>query len=615
MSLTKQRYGATWPSDLADEMVELHCAKKWKWLKAGGADINHPGEHLLRACHMLFTREQFTIHRWTEEHAKDFTESDFCITWGAGATSKSNDYGLFLYLDWVTDPADTMALLGSTTKDALKKRSWESVLRYYNILKAHKTIEFPGHSKPSGYAILNDIADLGDTQMEKAGLFGVALNEGGKLAGAHTKWVRVLVDELATITTEGGRQSIEEAISNLRKGSQSFKFFGLANPTSRFDLSGYYSEPSAEGGWSTVSVETEVWDTRFGRVRHHDGLKSPAVVEPNGAMLYPFLINQETIDKDRREIGEDSPRFWQMNRGFPPRQGNTATVLTESDLVQGKATCDDLDGVKVAELQTESPFFRTITVGSLDSAFSQGGDNAIIQEARIIYVGNLPTIFFPAPEKIPIVDSSDRPVTYQLVDFVRSWCAERQLTMDYFAADDSGTQSVCDVLTVEIAPGVFRVNYSNSASDQALSIASPEEARKKYRDRITEAWAILAEFVKYGQVRGLSEECAKQLTARQYMCNTKGVVLEPRRLEQKKLFKSRTLLGSPDEADAAAMACLLIRHKLGIVPGANVYPQTVPKLTAPKPVFHLSSASSFAPDATADHPLDALLSRYQRDSG
>ena len=615
MALKKKKYGGEWDATLADEWIELVCAKHNKALRAAGLfpDLSHPGEHLLRACRMLFTPAQFTIHRWTEEHAKDFTETDFCITWGAAATSKSNDYGLFLLLDWMVDPADTMVLIGSTTKEALKKRSWESVLRYFNILKASKVIFAPGHSKPSGYSILNDKIDDGDTQMEKAGLFGVALNEGGKLAGAHVKYVRVLVDELATITTEGGRQSIEEAISNLRKGADRFWFGGLANPTSRFDLSGYYAEPL--DGWSSVSVDSEVWESRFGRVRHHDGLKSPAIQEPDGARKYPFLINQATIDADRREIGEDSPRFFQMNRGFPAKQGSSATLLTETDLVQGKATDDKLDGMELSNVDAASKFLRTIKTAALDSAFSQGGDSAILQELRVVYLRDLPTLYFPPPEKIPLSDNSERPITYQLTDYVRDWGLKNDVAMDFFAADDSGTQSVCDVLTVEIAPGVTRINYSTSASEEAMSIASPEEAKKKYRDKITEAWAILAEYVKFGQVRGLSEACAKQLVSRQFMTHAKtGVVLEPRRLEQKKIYKSRTMQGSPDEADAAAMAAYLVRHKLGILPGANVYPQAHVPAADVTPPFELSSASTFNPGASADDPLADLMGRYGPDS-
>ncbi len=606
MALTRQKYGATWPAELPDEMLELHCAKKWKELKALGATINHPAEHLLRACRMLFTPEQLAIHKWTETHALDFTETDFCVTLGAGATSKSNNYGAFLYLDWCCDPKDTIVLVGSTTKDALKRRIWEAVLRYWDILQKHPRIQFPGKSKPSGYSIVCDEGGAEGVVAEKGGIFGVALAEGGRLAGAHMKYVRVMVDEISTLENEGGRQAVEEAISNLRKGATSFKLFALCNPKSHFDLGCYYATPLA--GWSSVSVESEVWETKFGRARHFDGFKSPAILEPGGKEKYPFLINADTIERDRIELGEDSPRFMEQNRGFPPSQGNTATVLTETDIVNGKATDTELNGVDLKSVASSSPFYRTIRVGSLDSAFSAGGDNAILQEARIAYVGDLPTIFFPAPTKIPIVDSSERPVTYQLTDYVRTWALERGIPMDMFACDDSGTQSVADVLTVEVAPGAFRVNYSRSASDLAVSVSSTDPAKKKFRDMIMEAWALLAEFVKFGQVRGLSEECARQLCARQYMTNNKGVILEPRRLESKPVFKMRTKLGSPDHADAAAMAALLIRHRLGIIPGANVYPQSLSGVPDRAPVVPLSR--SMPTKASGEDPLAGLLGKY-----
>ena len=608
MATSRSKYGVDWPAGYPDEMIELQCAKKWKDL--GRPD---PDAHLLRACSMLFSKEQFAIHRWTEQHAHDFCKSDFCITWGAAATSKSNDYGLFVLLDWLVDPEDTIVLVGSTTKEALKKRSWESVLRYLSLLKKHPTIDFPGRSKSSGYAILNSMNPDDEAQGEKAGVFGVALDENGKLQGAHLKYVRVLVDEIATLSSEGAREAIETAISNLRKGATSFKFFGLANPESRFDLSGYYAEPI--GGWSTVSVDHEEWATRFGMVRHHDGLKSPAITEPGGDKKYPFLINAEMIERDRVELGEDSPVFWRMNRGYPPRQGQTATVLTEADLVAGKATEKLVNGMSPEDMGSGSPFYQVVTVGALDSAFTQGGDAAILQGCKIINVNNLPTLFFPPKQKIPILDASDRPVSYQLVDAVRQWGLTNRVGMKDFAADDSGTQSICDILTQEIEPGVLRVNYSRQASELQVSVASKDEAKKKFKDVITEAWAILAEFIKAGQVRGLDEDCARQLVSRLYSTNKSGVVLHPQRLEKKTEYKARTKLGSPDEADAAAMVALLVRHRLGVVPGSGVYPSSLARSTPQeKPVFRMSSASSFRTDTPISIPLGKLMGKYLKPS-
>jgi hypothetical protein len=96
------------------------------------------------------------------------------------------------------------------------------------------------------------------------------------------------------------------------------------------------------------------------------------------------------------------------------------------------------------------------------------------------------------------------------------------------------------------------------------------------------------------------------------MTTKNGVVVEPRRLERKADFKTRTKLGSPDEADAAAMAALLARHRLGILPGSGVYPQALVARPQPaQPMITLRSASSFKPGAPTGDPLAKMLGRYK----
>lgn len=606
----KRKYGIDWPADYPDEMIELQIAKKYKEFNGLNPSLDHPATHLLRACRALYAPRELVIHRWTEQMAVDWTTEDFGVIWGAASTGKSNTIGLFALLDFVTDPHHTITFIGSTSLASLKRRSWESVIRYANILMKHPAIDFSIYPKPSGYAILATPGTDSEMHEEKAGIFGVALQDGSRMQGSHLPYVRIIVDELAALEGDGPRQAIEEALANLKAGSKSLRFWGLANPTSHYDLSGVYSEPL--DGWSSVNVNHETWRTKFGIVRHLDGLRSPAIVEEDGARKYPFLINQEAVDQVRNTAGEDSLRYNQMVRGWPSNQASVATVLTETDLAAGHATETRFNGTDLGSIGTESsPFFRTIRVAAVDAAFSQGGDDAVVQEVRVVYLSSLPVLYFPEAHKIPILDSSDRPVTYQLVDFLRGWCAERDISMDMLAADDSGTQSLADVLSVEIAPGVMRVNYARSASDKPVNSSSEELAKKKYKDCITEGWTLLAEFIKMGQVRGLSVDCARQLVSRQYVTNKAGVVQEPRRLEPKTMFKARTKLGSPDEADAAAMAALLIRHRLGITPGSGVYPQRLARAPDLKPAISLRSASSFRAGASTGDPFAKMMGRYK----
>ena len=92
------------------------------------------------------------------------------------------------------------------------------------------------------------------------------------------------------------------------------------------------------------------------------------------------------------------------------------------------------------------------------------------------------------------------------------------------------------------------------------------------------------------------------------MTNSKGVIQEPRRLESKPTFKARTKLGSPDHADAAAMAALLIRHRLGIIPGANVYPQSMRPIQDRAPLARLPRV--MPTEASNEDPLARLLGKY-----
>jgi len=70
----KSKYGLEWDLACPDVMIELGCAKHWREIPELEG---HPADHLLRACRMLFKPAEFTIHKWTEQHALDFTESDF----------------------------------------------------------------------------------------------------------------------------------------------------------------------------------------------------------------------------------------------------------------------------------------------------------------------------------------------------------------------------------------------------------------------------------------------------------------------------------------------------------------------------------------------------------
>ena len=481
-------------------------------------------------------------------------------------THNSNDYGLLMLLDWITDPFDTVIRLGSTDKQSLKSRSWNAVVTYFAALKRNTLgLSVPGKFSKSGYAILNDDAeDSPESVGEKAGIVGVAVNDSedsGKLQGAHTKYVRIVIDELATITHH---ENIRTAMQNLRIGAKDFRFFALANPESWENESCQYCIPA--GGISSVNVDTGTWtSTRGFFVRHHDGLKCITVTNPETEAEYPFLITKSVIEDNLKDCdgNEDAPLFWKMVRGFPPPTGtNVPTVL-------------DPVVAKEQRIMDPAPLVPVVAVGAgIDPAWSEGGDGACYSKVlvRQPHVG-YPILDFSQFRKLAIKASDPRPVTQQLLDQVRVLASDPggyPAPLSATAVDSSANQGLADDIDIFIGQGaerVLHVNNSQRASDLPIRAGTDVKGFEEYGDRAAEAWCTLALFCKAGMVRGLPRAAAEALVKRRYLTPKNSMApRKPLKLEPKEDFKKRVFKRSPDEADACALGALIVKERLGILP-------------------------------------------------
>ena len=158
MALTyKSRHGVDWPAEMPDTLIDLTVAKKWREFGTEyGIKFRDPWIPMLDAARALLTDDDFRVSEWTEQHFHDFVQYDKLIIWGCASSSKSNDTALLLVLDWVVDPYDTVTLLGSTTKQDLKSRSWEAVVRYHRALQGNRlNFTFPGKISKQGQALVN----------------------------------------------------------------------------------------------------------------------------------------------------------------------------------------------------------------------------------------------------------------------------------------------------------------------------------------------------------------------------------------------------------------------------------------------------------------------------
>jgi hypothetical protein len=245
-----------------------------------------------------------------------------------------------------------------------------------------------------------------------------------------------------------------------------------------------------------------------------------------------------------------------MIRGFPPVNTSTSTILTDAELLQFKAL-EDSEWLGDNRAPT--------LVGGLDPAFTSEGDNCVLQLADVGFlVGGTLAMRFRDTIYIRIEASSPVPVSYQIVEQLRKIMVETGLRLDHLAIDDSGTQSIADIVTKELGQGCFRVNFGSRASADPVSMVDTRPAHEVWGNSGTELWGAIAEYVRYGQIRRMPSKAAEQFTRRQF-----NVSRRPKILKSKK--QSRVDMGdrSPDEGDGVALCAAIARFVLGMKPGAS----------------------------------------------
>jgi hypothetical protein len=540
--------GLDWPVDIPEHQRHLLLWKFYKEAPYKHAELLNPiSEHVLEACKLLFTEDQLVIHPWFETQAYSWTYDDFAIWWGSAGSGKSHSLGLFTLLDYITSPDDTFALLCSTTKEMLAMRSFASVVQYLHYLKANRKLVVPFKAIAQPMCVVPEAGE--DIAMVKCKILGVAVQMGtteqarSNLQGVHCRNVRLILDELSAL-----RPAAIEARNNLAQ-CPNFKLIGACNPESVYDLAGAYSVP--KGGWASVGLDSDSWETSRGKVWRFDGLKSPGLADP---VKYSFLPTRASIDRIIQENNgnEDAPAVWTFVRAFPPPQGLDRTVLTEAMVLAY--------GMQDTTMWKES----YVRVAGFDPAFTNGGDLPALVFGKVgLDIRGILTICFDRLEYLKIEASSKRPVLEQLVDQLVDLLQVEGVTIDHLGIDDSGTQSVADALEMKLGLGVYRCNFSRKPPELAVSMSNPAPASERYRDTVSWMYYLMGEYAQRAQIRGLPEEAANQLCRRRVKAK-----LRPLQIESKDDMKKRIHGRSPDAADACVIVAALARERLGVMPGA-----------------------------------------------
>lgn len=559
----RRRHGLDFPAHLSDFNIDLLCWRFWRDPRYKAGNITDPHELFIKAMRshvdgvQILSPEEWALSRWGEQHVYYWTHEDNLIVWGCASSSKSWDFGLLSYVDWAVSPLNTITLMCSTSKEALQKRTFASVVHYAQLFK-YKGLPFPGNYVPSRVAITLP-ADDESQGSTKVGIFGVAVKEGpvaeavGKIRGMHADGVRLIVDELSAMPPAVWDPKLRY---NLKSGAKSCKTIGLTNIDSWNDLAGRNSEPV--GGRESVSVETEVWRTKAGVVLRHDGFKSPAIVEEGGEKRYPHLLNKSTLEAMIQEEGgnADAPALMTMIRAFPPSTSNVPTMVSEAEARQWG----------MCKGQAQLPRWRhppRVVVG-LDGGF--GGDQCALQRVDVGFDedGRI-LLWFDDLRIVPVSAAAGaRPVQDQILGYCLPLLTAWNVDPRHFGIDDSGPQGLADAFARAWNLAIVRMSFGSSAGELPVSAFNQEPASRRYADRATELVALYREYGQYRQIRNVDPQIVQQLASRETL--RRGGRLA---LIDKKTYKKTTGRRSPDAMDAGAIALGVVRYSVGLAPGAS----------------------------------------------
>lgn len=535
--------------------------------------LMNPGYAMIRCAKELLTPEEFSFNRWSEQILYELTNQKETILAGAASCGKSFVSGLWSELWRGGAPDNTAIFMGSTSVSALRRRTFIGVIRYHNLLK-QKIPGWSGIYSRSLCAIVNEdenregiTADDISTGILGIAFFGSSSPEvqATRIGGTHMSTVPgapdygkgsvvVILDEMQALPGE----AISRSLVNLSSGTDLARIVGSGNFNSRTDMLGDRAEPKV--GWSAVDIDTDKsWTTtRNGLLIRLDAYDSPAVVEEEGDIKYPFLVGPAHIERMLNEVRgqEDHPAFLSMARAWPRLDESALTVFPMT--LQSK--------YKVREaVEWAVPNAPREKVLALDPAFTAGGDNAAVcilelglfadgtYGANVAYLGYL-----------NIDAKTTMPVAYQLSTQVEQLAREHRIPAHHIGVDDSATQNVADIIAMAMGESTLvRINYASKASEDPASEFTDKTAHESWANLITELWFRVVEYSASGQLRGLPVEAARQFGNREIVPDRLPV-----RLSKKKDHKQRHGC-SPDDADVVAMALYVARKVCGFYPGAS----------------------------------------------
>lgn len=490
----------------------------------------------------------FEWHDWTERVVESLCHNSLVAFPGCSNSAKTFNVASFACVWWLADPDESSVMFVSTSIKSLRRRGWSE------IQKCHTSIPGPRIGNFVDSKMIWQIKK-GD---DKHAIIGKAVEEGSvtkvadDIKGVHTKRQMIIIDEATAVP-----DAIWDACTNLYSYPDEFIIVAMANPRSRMERFAKFMEP--EGGWTSVTVDSEEWDGkpqieyggRIVRVVRFDAEKSPNIKE--GRIVSRHLPKKEEVEAARKAAGgEHSPLYWSNIRGFPPPEGLTKTVFTESALERNKGY--------IPHIFTGKNF--TI-IGAFDHA-RDGGDRPALRFAKLGEIdGGKWGIEVMPPAIIPTSAIAKDPIDYQLSKKVQKQCESFEYKGQTYSCppenlgvDATGAGAgFCDTIQRLWSSRVMRIQFGGTPSEDPCSPENIRPANEVYRNKRAEMYFRSRDALDHGQLKGIDSETASELCSILFDDSNPNKIV----IEKKDDYKKRCRK-SPDFADSLVIIIEVARR-------------------------------------------------------
>lgn len=545
-SLIKHRYGISHQEELNALELELNAFL-----------LNPPNglgkaEHFWNIVSMLWgpkSAKPFVRHPWAERMIGAACEHQYIGVSGCGSSGKTDCFAVWAIVNWFAAPKDTLVFCTSTSLKESGKRIWGSVKAYYTAAGLEgvgKLVESLHSIRTNdGSGVFNDKEGIcciaGEKKDEKDAI--------GKLIGAKNKRVFLIADELPELT----ESILTAAMSNLAL-NPFFQLIALGNFKSLYDAFGVFVRP--KDGYGAITVDDKEWETETGICLHLDGMKSPNIVD--GRDRWP-IYDSKNLATHRKNYGPDSAEFWRMCRSFHTPVGLDNALYSRADLVAGNV-----------DARVPSPGMSwlgpRVRLSSLDPSYTNGGDRTVQWFGWWgVLTNGIWCLCLDFHKLLRDEVGVKKPRDYQIVSQFKENCIREGVLPNNAAFDGTAASAFASIVSEEWSPQVLKVEFGGAASDRPVTADDPRTAKDLYDRRVSELWGVGKEFVRAGQIKGVTHDLSRELEARRYETSKRGsnVITV---VETKADMKKR--LGfSPDAADAFFVMLELVRRRHGALAG------------------------------------------------